>query len=172
MIRDPRDVVVSGYFYHLWTDEKWCHIPRPRLDGKTYQEHLLSLAQDDGIAAEIGWAARNSIHHMASWDYGRTGFLELRYEEVLEDELAWFERIFRHYGFTDRAVQRSVDIAHSFSFERVTKRKLGEVKQGTHLRSGRPGEWRSVFTPAHVALFKKLTGPTLVRLGYEADENW
>lgn len=27
MIRDPRDVVVSSYFYHLWTEEPWANLP-------------------------------------------------------------------------------------------------------------------------------------------------
>lgn len=26
-IRDPRDLVVSGYYYHLWTREAWCMDP-------------------------------------------------------------------------------------------------------------------------------------------------
>jgi hypothetical protein len=25
MIRDPRDIVLSGYHYHLWTSEDWCN---------------------------------------------------------------------------------------------------------------------------------------------------
>ena len=33
MIRDPRDVIVSGYFYHQWTDEPWANEPRPELGG-------------------------------------------------------------------------------------------------------------------------------------------
>jgi len=27
IVRDPRDVAVSGYRYHLWTDEEWVHTP-------------------------------------------------------------------------------------------------------------------------------------------------
>jgi hypothetical protein len=80
--------------------------------------------------------------------------------------------MFRHYGFHDQAVERAVTIAMSFSFERISKRRVGQVQEGSHLRSGKPGRWRSVFTPGHVALFKELAGPALVKLGYESDDTW
>jgi hypothetical protein len=37
MIRDPRDAIVSGYFYHLWTTEAWVLEPRAELDGRSFQ---------------------------------------------------------------------------------------------------------------------------------------
>ena len=35
LIRDPRDIVVSGYFYHLWTEEKWAHVSKREFGGKS-----------------------------------------------------------------------------------------------------------------------------------------
>ena len=49
MIRDPRDVIVSGYFYHLWTDEAWAHVAHDEFAGKSYQQHLNSLDQSDHV---------------------------------------------------------------------------------------------------------------------------
>jgi len=40
MIRDPRDVIISGYFYHLWCAEAWCTTPQARYGGKSYQQSL------------------------------------------------------------------------------------------------------------------------------------
>lgn len=37
-VRDPRDVVVSGYFYHRTTKEPWVLQPRPEYRRKSYQE--------------------------------------------------------------------------------------------------------------------------------------
>lgn len=172
MIRDPRDVAVSGYFYHVWTDERWVHIPQEELAGKTYQEHLRSLGQEEGIAVEIRRIVDRAVSDMLAWDYGRPEFIELRYEDVIADQAGWFAKMFRHYGFHDRAVERAVAIAMTFSFERISKRRVGEVQEGSHLRSGQPGQWRTVFTPRHVALFKELAGPALVKLGYESDDTW
>lgn len=37
IIRDPRDVIVSGCFYHTKSSEKWLHIKRKDFGGLTYQ---------------------------------------------------------------------------------------------------------------------------------------
>ena len=172
MIRDPRDVVVSGFFYHLWTDEKWVHAPLPEFENKTYQEHLQSLSQDEGIVVEMRRFAEGDLQAMVAWDYSRPDFIELKYEDVIVDENSWFARMFRHYGFREDAVSRAVEIAGRFSFERKAKRPVGQVEEKSHLRAGRPGQWREVFSPDHVSLMKELAGPALIKLGYEVDENW
>src|SRR5690349_8119257 len=38
IIRDPRDVIVSGCFYHQKSAEKWLHLPLEKFEGRTYQE--------------------------------------------------------------------------------------------------------------------------------------
>ena len=172
MVRDPRDIVVSGYHYHLWTKERWVHIPMEEYGGKTYQEYLNELDQAEGIATEIRRQSGIMFKGMAAWDYAQPEFLELRYEEVIADEETWFTRLFRHYGFTEAAIAESVSIARAFSFSKITGRKIGEQQQGDHLRSGRHGQWRDEFTPEHIALFKELTGDLVVRLGYETDPGW
>jgi hypothetical protein len=172
MVRDPRDIAVSGYHYHLWTTERWVHVPREEYGGQTYQEYLGSLDPNEGIAAEIRRLSGRLFKGMAAWDYAQPEFLELRYEDVIADEPTWFTRLFRHYGFTEEAVAESVSIAGGFSFSKITGRKIGEQQQGDHLRSGRHGQWRDEFTPEHVTLFKELTGDLVVRLGYESDPGW
>lgn len=171
MVRDPRDVVVSGYFYHLWTDEKWARRPDPAFGGRSYQEHLNSLSQPEGLAAEIRRAAGTSLREMGTWDYEQPDFLELRYEDVLGNEPSTFQTVFRHYGFTDHAADEAAEIADGFSFRKQTGRAVGEVKRETHYRSGKPGEWRELFGQEHRALFTEETGDLLTRLGYESDES-
>ncbi|HXX49509.1 MAG TPA: hypothetical protein VEN47_14865, partial [Myxococcota bacterium] len=53
MLRDPRDVVISGYFYHRWTRETWANIPMAQYRNMTYREYLNYVDQEEGIATEI-----------------------------------------------------------------------------------------------------------------------
>lgn len=171
MIRDPRDVVVSAYFFHLWTTEAWALTPSGDHGGLSYQAHLRSLSQDDGLLTEI----RHSmpvIDEMTRWNYRDARFLELRYEDAISDEAGVFTALFSHYGFTDDAVETSVRIARRFGFEQIAGRRLGETRETDHLRSGRPSQWREVFGDAHRALFKELAGDALIALGYERDDRW
>ena len=172
IVRDPRDVAVSGYRYHLWTDEEWAVAPSEWFDGMSYQEKLRSMSEDEGLLLEIERTCRWTVADMRAWDYTRPDFLELRYEDLIQDEDAGFERIFRHYGFTDAAVATSIEIARSHSFKAKTGRAIGEVGGESHLRSGAHGQWRAEFKPEHVELFKRMGNDVLIQFGYEKDDSW
>jgi hypothetical protein len=165
LIRDPRDLVVSGYEYHLVTDEAWAQRPNPAYQGLGYQAYLHSLSEHDGLLAEIEWVTARTAADMASWDYHQPEFLELRYEDVVADEQGTFERLFRWYGLNDEATTLGLD-----AVDRLSLRHGGAIPN--HARSGQPGEWRGRLAPEHVARFKELTGDVAERLGYETDPDW
>lgn len=171
LIRDPRDMVVSGYFYHLWTAEEWANLPRAEFRGRSYKEYLNSLEFDEGLAAEIH-RVNFWVPHMANWDYKNPRFYEIRYEDLILDEQRHFEEMFRHYGFTDEAVAASCRIAEKYSFKNMTGAKSGKSKTKSHLRSGKSGEWKKYFEPSHKRLFKELYPGVVQKLGYEKNEDW
>jgi len=171
IIRDPRDLVVSSYFYHLWTKENWAHHPQPHYDGLSYQQHIRTLDQNGGLMTEIP-RARNIIMQMAGWDYENPHFLEVRYESLIAEEESVFKEIFNHYGIEGALLEQCLEIVARFSFQRVTGRTVGTKKNGTHMRSGRPGDWRHYFSPEHIQEFKNLYGDVLIKLKYEKDLAW
>jgi len=169
MIRDPRDVIVSGYFYHLWTTEPWANRPNARYGGRSYREELNRLDQHDGLLLEIERIWRDQLRDMLAWDYSQPEFLELRYENVIVDDVGSFEQVFRHFGFADHEVSEGLRIVEQMSFRRVAGRKVGQVGAASHLRSGRPGEWREHFTADHLDRWQELGGDAAVaKLGYDA----
>jgi hypothetical protein len=172
MLRDLRDVIVSGYFYHLWTKEEWALVPNPRYGGSSYQEYLNSLPQHEGICAEIQRFAQYAIdRRMRDWDYGNPRFLELKYENVFGNEESAFRSLFSHYGFTPQAIDTSLSIARRFSFDAVRKARH-ETQERSHLRSGATGQWNEVFSNEHKSLFKDSLGDLLILTGYEKSRDW
>ena len=169
MRRDPRDLTVSAYHYHLWSDEPWLHQPRDKLGGRTYQQQLQSLDPEDGLIFEMERSSHHNVSVMLDWDGSDERFFDLRYEDLIADEEAVFGRLFAHYGFTGHDHRTAVEAALEQSFKKIAKRSIGEVREGSHLRSGAAGQWRDVFTPRHVDHFKKLFGDRLERLGYGWD---
>lgn len=165
MIRDPRDVVVSAYFYHLRTTEPWALEPQEAYGGLSYQDYLRGFDKHEGLLAEIRRSGATSIADMTRWNYADPRFLELRYEEMLGDEAGGFRRLFEFYGFAPKAVEACVEIALGFSLDRTRQTT-------SHIRSGQPGEWRKHFEPEHHAAFKAATGDAALRLGYETDAAW
>lgn len=188
MIRDPRDVVISGYHYHLWTKERWANtkigelgpdiadywplLPVKDILHLTYKEYLNSLDKEAGLMAEISRASSTDIQDMVRWDYGNLNIFNFKYEDIMRDEEGTFPRIFAHYGFHDAAVARSTELAMGFSFKNQAKRDVGQSQEKSHLRSGKAEQWRQEFSDAHKAYFKQLHGEDLIRLGYETNLDW
>lgn len=167
MIRDPRDMVVSGYFYHVWTDEPWAQLPMAEYRGRSYRQHLNHLDREAGLLEEI---RRMSfwVPHMIDWDYNNPRMYEIRYEDILQDEPRIMREMFTHYGFHPAAVEAACQIAEKYTFKRMSPGGSGT----SHLRSGRSEEWKEHFGPAHRALFKELYPGVVSGLKYEADETW
>lgn len=169
MIRDPRDLVVSGYFYHRWTTEDWANLPRAEFRGMSYRQYLNSIPKSEGLMAEI---RRNSfwIPHMAGWKFKGPDVFEIRYEDIIQGEEPIFRAMFRHFEFRDVAIERAIAISRKYSF--ATLKAKGGAGEKSHLRSGRISEWREHFEPAHITLFKDLYPGALARLGYESGDEW
>jgi hypothetical protein len=171
MIRDPRDMIVSGYFYHKWTKESWANLGRAEFKGRTYVEYLNSIDQDAGLCEEIKrvsfW-----VPHMTKWNFNNPKMFEIRYETIIKDEQSVFREMFKHYGFSDKAVDRCCGIAEKLSIKNLKKKRKKNKEGRSHLRSGRTGEWKELFKDHHKQLFKELYPNAVVVLGYENNDDW
>ncbi len=188
MIRDPRDVVLSGYHYHLWTNEEWCNkkikdlpadmekvwplLPVNEIKEMSYKEYLNSLSTEEGILAEMKRASTTSIKGIVEWNYMDKNIFEFKYEDIMQNEDKYFRLLFQHYGFKEKAMEKALKIAQSCSFSNRTKRDIGDVDSKSHLRSGKLQQWKDEYTEKHKECFKELHGQDLIRLGYESELNW
>src|SRR5258708_5775409 len=76
VIRDPRDIITSGYFSHLATH----HVHPDRnpwlLD---HRKRLQALDQEEGFLLELDYAA-TYMERLAHWDYANPNVFETRFE--------------------------------------------------------------------------------------------
>ncbi|HXW52085.1 MAG TPA: sulfotransferase domain-containing protein [Candidatus Acidoferrales bacterium] len=170
VVRDPRDMIVSGYFSHLRShpDAGW---PRLRL----YRPYLQSLSKEEGLFKEMEFSSI-FLSQMLSWGYGENpSILEFRFEDMIADQAGSFTKILTHMGLAPRPIDAAVleAILAKYSFERLSGgRTPGQEDATSHYRRGVPGDWRNHFTNAHVAYFKSLYNPLLLKLGYEERGDW
>ena len=168
MIRDPRDIIVSGCFYHQRANEPWLHIKQSKFNGLTYQEKINSYdTLDDKIAFEMKNTAFQCIKDMLAWDYDNHKFFEIKYEDLLQDSnLFLFHRIFTFLGIPSKVIPKALQIAHKHSiFSGIPKMK-------GHIRSGRARQWEKYFNKNNKRLFVDIYGDALVVLDYERNNDW
>jgi hypothetical protein len=171
-VRDPRDLIVSGYFYHRRGAERWClvqdptpadwaivngHMPSSMRPGESFAGCLQRLNQEDGLIAEMEFRT----HHFASmrrWpDDPRIRMLH--YESILGNEKRVFGEIFAHYGLSWPLRLYGRRLAERF-------KATGASARRAHIRDSRPGQWREVLTPRVAAAFDALYGDLPRVLGY------
>lgn len=169
LIRDPRDIVVSGYFYHKWCDEEWVKIYN-RYYGMSYQEKLNSISKEDGINYEID-SASFTLKNISNWDYNNPFILEIKYENLIVDIETNFKKIFNHLNLNEKYYSECLDLFYKKSIFNQ-KRELGQITEKTHLRSGSINQWKEHFSVDHKEYFKSKHGDALLKLGYENDKNW
>lgn len=185
IVRDPRDLLISGYRYHKWTQEYWVHEPLKRgmifklglkkldlgfdHDGMTYQQILNKVDQETGLIIELNWR-RRTFDHMMDWNYEHSNIKELRYEQMFGKEEEAFRELFMHYGFDEEIIRIGLNYVRIYSFD--NQKKTGKTGDNQHLTKGVSGQWKEYFSEDLKALFKERHQDLLIKLGYEKDDKW
>jgi hypothetical protein len=194
VIRDPRDIVVSGYYSHLYSHpaERF-----PRL--KKHRENLKNASQDDGLSMEMEFERRTLIA-LDRWNYNNQNVLELRFEDFVkappntlrtitaflhlacENESEWR----KHFNRKRKLLHWSIEpgpIIPAISNGRINQivnengfhamsggRKPGTESKANHYRKGVVGDWKNHFNDRLQAHFEELYPGLVERLGYSWDK--
>jgi hypothetical protein len=185
-IRDPRDLVISGYFYHRRGAEPWCNIidpkeenwkvvngciPQGMASGQSFSAYLQSISQEDGLIAEIDFR-RNHFTSMGQWPKDDSRVILFRYEDILGNELKVFSEMFSFYGLSWPEKNLGLALADYFSAEKQSRRsskQIGKSKSGQfsqHIRKSDSGQWKDYFTPKVSEYFNKSHADILEIYGY------
>ena len=175
--RDPRDWVISQIFYakdmhegHM-LHEYYNALPtmEARINAAIEGVHEdLSGFKQPAVANQTGLRAPSIVErysHYLGW-LDTPGVLCLRFEDLILHR--------------EPTLHKILDYLTTFNFQPSTSRSetittlsasIAPRKSGT-FRKGQPGNWREHFTEGNVARFKEVAGELVVRLGYEANEDW
>jgi hypothetical protein len=162
--RDPRDIVVSGYFLRKNTDTL----------GNTAEDraHLQASSLEDGLLYMIDRAERRGVFEaFRSWADAASKDPNVKlisYEELTAD--GGFTSIRDLMSFFDVAIEPEElrELLERCSFDRLSGgRRRGEADRTSHYRSGLAGDWGQYFTSRVDERFNEVAGDLLRRFGYE-----
>ncbi|WP_371156352.1 sulfotransferase domain-containing protein [Jannaschia sp. 2305UL9-9] len=179
VIRDPRDVLLSGYRYHQHAPRKgedFLHEPREDLDGLTYQQHLNALPTEaEKMLFEMREKHAQTLGEMLGWNYDRPNGIEVRYEDLIADtSCVAFREHLRNLGLTEAEVGKGVEIFWGNALFGGLARPEDRVERvARHVASGAARQWRDRMPRAIAEAYAEAHGADLVRLGYETHPtNW
>lgn len=200
VIRDPRDILISAYFSHLYSHptDDWSAL-------KEHRQQLQKVSKDEGLLLEMQFC-RDVFTDLYTWNYTQPNVIEMKMEEFAYDPYESLIRAFSFLGLLDerygvkvflcRAIRHKIyrTFKHFMPFHwnpgkisihdllaivyrnrfsaKTGGRKQGEENVKSHYRKGTPGDWMNHFTPDHHEYFKKEYNDVLLKLGYETTPDW
>jgi hypothetical protein len=160
-IRDPRDLLVSGYRYHKWCKEAWAI---DSTNGKSYQQKLNELDETSGYLLELD-RMRHIFKAMGEWDFENPNILELKYEDIFNNEINKFNELFEFYELPKAHQEKFISIVDGYSFSTLKKQnKTGKQK---HAEIGYCGQWRELIPSDVLNVFMQEYGSLIEMLKYE-----
>ena len=170
-VRDPRDLIVSGYHYHKRGAEPWfrhvsptpaywaainANVPAGMPPGVSYAEYLSGLNVEDGLLAEIEFR-RFHLESLRQWPQDER-IRVYRYEDILGNEAAVFADIFCFYELSLLERKLASRLADFYAL-----RRRGN---DAHIRNPQPGQWHELFTQRVENEFNASYGDSVALLGY------
>jgi hypothetical protein len=169
IVRDPRDVAVSFYFYNI----KVGVIP----DNYSIEEFVTRWVAANVVpyADRVGcWQ-----DHVLSWirlRQGKQGFVLLRYEDLLADPAKELARLAPLVGLTTTPsrIERAVQLSSASNMQSLEKKESQNwvATKGTRqdipfVREAKAGGWKKRLSPRAVQIIEDAWGTTMKELGYD-----
>jgi len=165
IVRDPRDVVVSNYFFQLKKG-----FIRENLSMDEYVDCFVGR----GIDTYASWG-----ENVASWLATRNGskdFLLLRYEDMLENTKNELSRIaaFLEIDSSATRTERAIELSSPERMRKLEQAEsnLWQVTRHTRkdipfVRSAKSGSWREILSSGHLVRIEGTWGSLMQSLGYD-----
>jgi len=175
-IRDPRDLLISGYYYHKRGAEPWCHLRNPVdidwmiVNGavpeqlppeRSLTEFLTDSPLETGLMAEMDFR-RHHYASMLDWPKDDPRVKLFRYEDIVGNESRIFREVFDFFQ-----LPWPTRIAGSMYARRY--RAGAKASKHKHIRNPTSGQWRQHFTASLKKAFNRRYGDILERYGYPLD---
>lgn len=172
-IRDPRDLVVSGYFYHKRGAEAWCTIPDPKEEnllavngcvphalkkGESIAECLQRLDIEEGLMAEIDFR-ENHFSSMLAWPENDDRIAVYHYEKIFRSEVKVISELADHLELGLIRKWLAGRLAEKYSAK-------NQSSKTAHIRNPETAQWKKYFTPRVEDYLNKMHHNLLKKIGY------
>lgn len=180
VVRDPRDIVVSGAFHFSFfraTTLKWLNLIRPKKAQILVKKFFAySKSRRYNINRMLGMLESGDPlidHAHWAWDFHLDSYmiapdvLILRYEDLIQKGPETARKVLEYGGVTKTEAQIASDLeAQSFKQRKSDFQNANDKLKDRHLRKGVAGDWKNHLTESDCERIKARFGKLMHKLGY------
>lgn len=159
--RDPRDVMISYFFYRNTFLVKGTDAQKD-FDDRLFSEHL-------------SFFLPKLKQHLNEWLRPHDDLIfPVRYEEMQEDFVGTLQRIRAFLGYENIMSETDVKERYRDNFEGIGEHTSNVLvgDNAAFYRKGIVGDWKNYFNDEHVSLAKQIIGNELIDYRYEEGPDW
>jgi hypothetical protein len=167
IVRDPRDVAVSCYYFNLKVRVIPDQYPMDEFVSRFISANVVGYADQVGCWED----------HVLSWlrmRYHKYGFQLIRYEDLVADPAKELARVAPLLGVdpTPERVERAVNLSSASHMRSLERTQSWPAMRNTRqdipfVRDAKAGGWRDKLSQASVWNIEQAWGATMQELGYE-----
>jgi hypothetical protein len=167
IVRDPRDVAVSFYYFNLKVRVIPDQYPMDEFVSRFISANVVGYADRVGCWED----------HVLSWlrmRYHKSGFQLIRYEDLVADPAKELARVAPLLGVdpTPERVERAVNLSSASHMRSLERTRSWPAMKNTRqdipfVRDAKAGGWRDKLSQASVWNIEQAWGNTIQELGYE-----
>jgi hypothetical protein len=166
VIRDPRDIIISGAHYHCRANERWLLEPMKRFGGKTYKETIRALPDHRSrLKFEMAHTGAETIRRISAihQDEAFKSAKFVKLEDLMEDfSLLKFHETFSFIGIGPRLLPIALEAAYAHSVFGGATSKTGHIRRAAKM------QWMEEFDDELLEEFNNRFAGVAEALGYPA----
>ncbi len=173
VVRDPRDVWVSYFFYEAYHHKGTRREVRLKSydDSASEQQNLCNYIKEKTQFPERFDPGFSYNRFLNEW-LDRPHIHLARYEAMHSRPEETLTAILNYIGIENVDYSKLTAAIQENSFENITGRDAGTEDKNSHKRKGIVGDWKNMFTAESAKFVYETQQEYLEKLGYESDGEW
>lgn len=154
LVRDGRDVIISKWFF----EKDFC-----------VQNKIIPSFNKD-FDSYVTQTAREWENFILAWD--QIAPITIYYERFLSDPVKELSSLIFTVTGHQPDIQKVEATCQKFTKEKFSASLDTTFEHNSFVRKGIAGDWKNHFSDQNIIDFKQIAGQTLIRLGYEKNNDW
>ncbi len=172
VLRDPRDVLNSFYFFENYYVDNNRTLSKIR--GDINDSDTKNIEKYLPFKIEKPQESTPQFSYSKFWDFYKNdkSILFVKYEDMVADTYKELKRVLKFIGYSNIGEEKIKQIIDNNNIKKLRSKERTTDVKSRFFRKGIVGDWKNNFSEQSINYFKLEYGKLLEDMGYEKNQEW